>query len=240
LSVRAESYCTNGYLVAPGLLDPSTVEACRSTLAHFQGHRPGAALLAVPLGSAAFVDSLIGDGRLAGLAAELLGRPAACFGATFVVKAPGVEGAVALWHQDGYPWESALGIDSAVTLWIALDRMAAANGALVVIPGSHSLPAQPLGDGGRSPGGGGGVPGGGRLLGDGVPGGRGVLGAGVEGGGFFGGGIDPALVDEGRAVVLEMEPGDVSAHHPHLIHGSGVNRSGVPRRAMAVRYRPAG
>ncbi|HET6873222.1 MAG TPA: phytanoyl-CoA dioxygenase family protein, partial [Acidimicrobiales bacterium] len=125
MSVRAESYCTNGYLVVAELLDESTVEACCSTLAQWRGRRPGAALLAVPSGTDAFVDSLVGDGRLTGLAAELLGRPVACFGCTFVVKEPGSEAAVALWHQDGYPWETSLGIDSAVTLWIALDRMSA-------------------------------------------------------------------------------------------------------------------
>lgn len=55
----------------------------------------------------------------------------------------------------------------------------------------------------------------------------------------FGSEIDPALVDEPRARLLTLAPGDVSAHHPNLIHGSAPNRSSDHRRALAVRYRPA-
>jgi ectoine hydroxylase-related dioxygenase (phytanoyl-CoA dioxygenase family) len=56
----------------------------------------------------------------------------------------------------------------------------------------------------------------------------------------FGLEIDPSLVEEELAVNLDLEPGDVSAHHPSLIHGSGPNVSGRPRRSLAVRYRPRG
>lgn len=53
---------------------------------------------------------------------------------------------------------------------------------------------------------------------------------------LFGAELDPALVDE-TAVDLVLAPGDASLHHPNLVHGSGPNRSGQPRRALAVRYR---
>ncbi len=55
----------------------------------------------------------------------------------------------------------------------------------------------------------------------------------------FGLEMDLALVDSSLARPLIMEPGDVSAHHPNLIHGSDPNRTGRPRRALAVRYRSA-
>jgi ectoine hydroxylase-related dioxygenase (phytanoyl-CoA dioxygenase family) len=56
----------------------------------------------------------------------------------------------------------------------------------------------------------------------------------------FGLEIDPSLVEEDLAIRLDLDPGDVSAHHPSLIHGSGPNVSGRPRRSLAVRYRPRG
>jgi len=56
---------------------------------------------------------------------------------------------------------------------------------------------------------------------------------------MFGGGIDPALVDESRAVDVELEPGDVSVHHSALVHGSGPNATERQRRALALRYRRA-
>ena len=54
---------------------------------------------------------------------------------------------------------------------------------------------------------------------------------------LFGVEIDPAAVDVSAAVPVELAPGDVSAHHPNLIHGSDANVSEHPRRALAVRYR---
>jgi ectoine hydroxylase-related dioxygenase (phytanoyl-CoA dioxygenase family) len=56
---------------------------------------------------------------------------------------------------------------------------------------------------------------------------------------IFGVQIDPALVEAGKARHLALSPGDVSAHHSALVHGSGANTSPRPRRALALRYRPA-
>lgn len=49
--------------------------------------------------------------------------------------------------------------------------------------------------------------------------------------------IDPALVDESLAVAVPLMPGDVSVHHPNLIHGSDANRSDTPRTTLVIRYR---
>jgi phytanoyl-CoA hydroxylase len=79
---------------------------------------------------------------LTSLAEEQLGGAVEPFGATYVVK-PARDGLPTRWHQDGHPWEQR-GITSAVSIGIALDRSTRANGCLLVIPGSHRLPAQPL------------------------------------------------------------------------------------------------
>jgi phytanoyl-CoA hydroxylase len=44
-------------------------------------------------------------------------------------------------------------------------------------------------------------------------------------------------VDESHTVDVELEAGDVSAHHPATMHASGPNRSSEPRRALSLRYR---
>lgn len=50
--------------------------------------------------------------------------------------------------------------------------------------------------------------------------------------------IDPQLVDESRVVFLELEPGDVSIHHPNVIHGSAPNHSDQWRYGLTIRYIP--
>ena len=45
-------------------------------------------------------------------------------------------------------------------------------------------------------------------------------------------------VDEGKAVTLELEPGQMSLHHVKLIHGSEPNPSDKRRIGLAIRYIP--
>ena len=55
----------------------------------------------------------------------------------------------------------------------------------------------------------------------------------------LGGGIDPEFVDESRAVDIVLKAGDVSVHHPNIIHGSDANLSDRWRRGLTIRYIPA-
>lgn len=50
--------------------------------------------------------------------------------------------------------------------------------------------------------------------------------------------MDDALVDSDRAVDVVLKAGDVSAHHPALIHGSNANPSGKRRCGLTIRYIP--
>jgi ectoine hydroxylase-related dioxygenase (phytanoyl-CoA dioxygenase family) len=45
--------------------------------------------------------------------------------------------------------------------------------------------------------------------------------------------------DPSQAVDIELEPGQLSLHDAHLIHGARANRSGVRRTGVALRYMPA-
>ena len=49
--------------------------------------------------------------------------------------------------------------------------------------------------------------------------------------------IDHA-VDESQAVDLVLNPGDVSVHHPQVVHGSNGNTSERWRRGLTIRYIP--
>lgn len=51
--------------------------------------------------------------------------------------------------------------------------------------------------------------------------------------------IDDAFVDEARAVDLVLQPGDISIHHPNIIHGSNANTSPNWRRGLTIRYIPS-
>jgi len=48
----------------------------------------------------------------------------------------------------------------------------------------------------------------------------------------------PVAVDGGDAVAIELAPGDVSVHHPNIIHGSAANTSSAWRRGLTMRYIP--
>lgn len=51
-------------------------------------------------------------------------------------------------------------------------------------------------------------------------------------------GIDMALVDESKAVDFVLKAGDVSVHHPNIIHGSEANHSPRRRCGLTIRYIP--
>lgn len=48
--------------------------------------------------------------------------------------------------------------------------------------------------------------------------------------------IPPEYVDESRAVDLVLRAGDVSVHHPNIIHGSEANHSDRRRCGLTIRY----
>lgn len=51
-------------------------------------------------------------------------------------------------------------------------------------------------------------------------------------------GMDTALVDEGAAVDVVLKAGDVSIHHPNIVHGSNANLSPHRRCGLTIRYIP--
>jgi len=55
----------------------------------------------------------------------------------------------------------------------------------------------------------------------------------------LGSGMSEKLVDGSRAVDVVLKAGDLSIHHPNLIHGSEANTSEKWRMGLTIRYIPA-
>lgn len=49
---------------------------------------------------------------------------------------------------------------------------------------------------------------------------------------------DPSFVDESKAVDVVLKAGDISVHHPNIIHGSQANTSPKRRCGLTIRYIP--
>lgn len=95
-----------------------------------------------------------------------------------------------------------------VTAWVALSPSNEANGAMRVIPGTHRLDQIPHKD---------------------TFSGNNLLTRGQE---------VAVEVDEGQAVSINLEPGEMSLHHVRIIHGSPPNHSAQRRIGFAIRYLP--
>jgi phytanoyl-CoA hydroxylase len=93
-----------------------------------------------------------------------------------------------------------------MTLWLAVDSSTRDNGCLRVVPKSHLKPLKEL-KADRS------------VLN--------VLGSATH--------TDVEIPAE-SIVDLELQPGDVSVHHPNVIHGSNANTSDSRRCGLTIRY----
>jgi phytanoyl-CoA hydroxylase len=118
------------------------------------------------------------------------------------------DGQAVLWHQDGTYWP--LEPMEVVTLWLAIDDSTPENGCVRVIPGTQHT----------------------RLLK------REELLERDDGTNVLASGMDPSQIDESQAVDLILKAGDVSVHHPNVIHGSNANTSPQRRAGLTIRYIP--
>lgn len=156
----------------------------------------------------AFWVRLITDTRLADLAEYFTGPNLACFTAHYICKPP-YDGQPVLWHQDAAYWS--LEPMNALTIWLAVDVSNVENGCLRMIPGSHRIPI-------HAP----------SLRTD-YPN---VLFSGSDDN------LVNRLAAEAGIVNIELEPGDVSIHHPKILHCSGPNISPARRCGLDIGYIP--
>lgn len=112
------------------------------------------------------------------------------------------------WHQDGSYWP--LEPMEVTTLWVAGTDSTVENGCMRVLPGSHT---RQLLDASEMV----------KLDTE-----KYVLGIGMR----------PDQIDEADAVDIELKAGDISIHHPNIIHGSNSNTSDQWRVGLTLRYIP--
>jgi phytanoyl-CoA hydroxylase len=154
----------------------------------------------------AFWARLVSDPRLVDIAEFFLGPDLACFTAHYICKPP-FNGQPVLWHQDGAYWT--LSPMEALTVWLAVDESNTDNGCLRMIPGSHELPLHKPSS---------------RTDTDNM-----LFSASDED-------LVQEWIDKRGVVDIELRPGDVSIHHPHLLHYSEANTSAKRRCGLDIGY----
>jgi len=152
-----------------------------------------------------WIDDIVRNPNVLDAVESIIGPDILAWGTSFFIKEPHNRSFVS-WHQDLTYW----GLEPAdiVTAWIALSESTAENGAMRVIPATHTMEVAPHKDTFASDN---------------------LLSRGQE---------ITVEVDESKAVVLALEPGEMSLHHVKLIHGSEPNPSPKRRIGLAVRYIP--
>lgn len=154
----------------------------------------------------AFWVRMVTDDRLLDIAELFLGPDVACFTAHYVCKPPH-DGRPVLWHQDGAYWK--LQPMEALTVWVAVDESTPENGCLRIIPGSHRIPIFPPEVRLDTP----------NML---------YSETRAE--------LVREWVDRAGVVDIELRPGDVSIHHPNILHCSEPNTSAKRRCGLDIGY----
>lgn len=152
-----------------------------------------------------WLNELIRHPRILDAVEDIVGPDILCWGSSFFIK-EARNSAYVSWHQDSTYW--GLEPPDIVTAWVAFSDSDAANGAMRVIPRSHTHEQAPHRD---------------TFAPD------NLLSRGQE---------IMVDVDEREAAMLELAAGEMSLHHVRLIHGSDPNPSDRRRIGFAIRYIP--
>jgi non-heme Fe2+,alpha-ketoglutarate-dependent halogenase len=152
-----------------------------------------------------FLAELIRHPAILDAVEDLLGSDILCWNTNFFIKEAETPSFVS-WHQDSTYW--GLSTPDVCTAWVALTPSNEANGAMAVIPKSHTHDQIPHRDTFDR---------------------HNLLTRGQE---------IAVEVDESEAVPLVLRPGEMSLHHVRLVHGSPPNPSPDRRIGFAIRYIP--
>jgi ectoine hydroxylase-related dioxygenase (phytanoyl-CoA dioxygenase family) len=136
-----------------------------------------------------------------------LGQHVAVENSFLIVKAPGSDFEVP-WHQDGINDDIELDPNRSLAVWLALSDATAANGAVEVLPGSHSRGYLPYA--------------------------RQDAGAPAAGRGRALAAQPPH--DSGPPITVPVSAGEALAMDVRLLHRSGANTTDQPRVGLNIRY----
>ncbi len=205
---QKEHYRREGYVAPVAGLSPEEAAAVRSRMAETEQRNGGAlkgAMRHKPHLLFPWAAELIRHPKVLDAVEDVLGPNLLCWSSTFFIKEANDPSFVS-WHQDLTYW--GLSAPDIVTAWIALSDSSVDNGAMRVIPGTHTTEQLPHRDT-FDP--------------------KNLLTRGQE---------IAVEVDENEAVALVLQPGEFSLHDVKLVHGSEPNPSSRRRIGYAVRYIP--
>ena len=148
--------------------------------------------------------------RVLDVVEAFLGPDLALWSSHFIAKPKG-DGKAVPWHTDGAYWGEILRPMHVLTLWLAVDESTRENGCMRVIPGSHR--AERAEKDAYVP----------------VDSQENVFG--IE--------LRQDLMDENRAVDLELAVGECHFHDAWTLHSSCPNTSEKRRCGYTMRYMPA-
>jgi ectoine hydroxylase-related dioxygenase (phytanoyl-CoA dioxygenase family) len=141
---------------------------------------------------------------------DFIGPDIVLWSSHFIAKPKG-NGLAVPWHTDGAYWGSRLQPMKVITLWLAVDESTVENGCMRVIPGTHKEVA--------------------AMMDRYTPVDRDKNVFAVR--------LAPELVDESKAVDLELQVGECHFHDAWTVHGSNPNFSEKRRCGYTMRYIPA-
>ena len=202
------AYDRDGYLAPVTVLSEAEARALRGKLEAIEASTGGPlrgdirhkAHLLFP-----FLADLIRHPAILDAIEDVLGPDILCWNTNFFIKEAETPSFVS-WHQDSTYW--GLSSPDVCTAWVALTPSNRENGAMAVIPKSHTIDQIPHRDTFDR---------------------HNLLTRGQE---------IAVKVDEAEAVPLVLRPGEMSLHHVRLVHGSPPNPSHDRRIGFAIRYIP--
>lgn len=202
------AYHREGYLAPVSVMSEAEARKLRGTLETIEAGMGGPlrgdlrhkAHLLFP-----FLAELIRHPAILDAVEDVLGPDILCWNTNFFIKEAETPSFVS-WHQDSTYW--GLSSPDVCTAWVALTPSNIANGAMAVIPASHTMDQIPHRDTFDR---------------------HNLLTRGQE---------IAVEVDEAEAVPLVLKPGEMSLHHVRLVHGSPPNPSPDRRIGFAIRYIP--
>jgi Phytanoyl-CoA dioxygenase (PhyH) len=203
-----ERFRNEGYLSPVRIMSEDEAASIRARLEEFES-RTGGPLrgdlrhkthLLFP-----WLADLVRNPKILDAVEDLYGSDLLCWTSNFFIK-EARNPAFVSWHQDSTYW--GLSAPDVVTAWVALTPSNEANGAMQVMPGTHTMDQLPHRDTFDKH----------NLL---------TRGQEIE-----------VQVDPSKAVILTLQPGEMSLHHVRLVHGSPANPSDDRRIGFAIRYIP--
>ena len=202
-----QQYRREGYVAPIRALAPAEADGYRRKLeaTEASGRLPENGLRMKSNLLLTWVDEIVRHPGVLDAVESIIGPDILVWGTSFFIKEPRNRSFVS-WHQDLTYW----GLEPAdiVTAWVALSESTTENGAMRVVPGTHTTDIVPHKD---------------TFAAD------NLLSRGQE---------ISVEVDAAKAVTLELQPGEMSLHHVKLIHGSDPNPSDKRRIGLAIRYIP--